>query len=76
MLLQRDWVCRVALFRTSAAARITTSIRRCRKKAPQLGATAVSRRQDRARMRAIIANAKRQWSGFAADATGDAAGDS
>lgn len=39
-----------------------------REKALQLGATAVSRLQDRALMRAIIANAKRQWSGFAADA--------
>ncbi len=47
-----------------------------REKALQLGATAVSRLQDRALMRAIIANAKRQWSGFAADATGDAAGNS
>ncbi len=39
-----------------------------REVALQLGATPVSRLQDRVRMRAIIANAKRQWSGFVADA--------
>jgi hypothetical protein len=32
----------------------------------RLGAVAVSRTEDRARMRAIIANARRQWSGHAA----------
>jgi Protein of unknown function (DUF4031) len=51
-----------------------------REVALRLGAVPVSRLQDRARMRAIIANAKRQWSGFAnsteavADATDGAAG--
>ena len=35
-----------------------------REVALQLGATPVSRTLDRTRMRAIIANAKRQWSGF------------
>lgn len=35
----------------------------------QLGAVAVSRTEDRVRMRAIIANARRQWSGHATDAT-------
>ena len=39
-----------------------------REVALRLGAIPVSRLQDRARMRAIIANAKRQWSGFVADA--------
>jgi len=34
----------------------------------QLGAVAVSRTGDRARMRAIIANARRQWSGHVEDA--------
>lgn len=32
-----------------------------------LGAIAISRHDDRERMRAIIANARRQWSGHAAD---------
>ena len=40
-----------------------------RERALRLGAMPVSRLQDRERMRAIIANARRQWSGFAADAT-------
>jgi hypothetical protein len=44
---------------------------RQRERALALGAIAVSRRDDRARMRAIIANARRQWSGYAA-ATDDA----
>lgn len=45
-----------------------------REVAVQLGATPVSRTLDRTRMRAIIANAKRQWSGFIAhDATHDIA---
>lgn len=35
-----------------------------REVALQLGATPVSRTLDRKRVRAIIANAKRQWSGF------------
>lgn len=33
----------------------------------QLGAVAVSRTEDRMRMRAIIANARRQWSGHAVE---------
>ena len=37
----------------------------------QLGAVPVSRSEDRVRMRAIIANARKQWSGHA-DATSDA----
>lgn len=36
-----------------------------RERALALGAIPVSRLQDRARMRAIIANARRQWSGHA-----------
>lgn len=36
-----------------------------RDRALALGAIAVSRTRDRARMRAIIANARRQWSGHA-----------
>jgi hypothetical protein len=43
-----------------------------REVALRLGAIPVSRLQDRAQMREIIANAKRQWSGFVIDA-GDAA---
>jgi hypothetical protein len=49
-----------------------------REDALRLGAIPVSRLQDRERMRAIIANAKRQWSGFVpgadnvAEATDDA----
>ncbi|MFD0724402.1 DUF4031 domain-containing protein [Lysobacter brunescens] len=39
-----------------------------RMRALELGAIAVSRIGDRARMRAIIANARRQWSGHAASA--------
>ena len=43
-----------------------------REVALQLGATPVSRTLDRTCMRAIIANAKRQWSGFVAhDVTHD-----
>ncbi len=42
-----------------------------RARALALGAIAVSRSEDRARMRAIIANARRQWSGHAR-ATDDA----
>ncbi len=38
-----------------------------RERALALGAIPVSRLQDRARMRAIIANARRQWSGHAVD---------
>ncbi len=38
-----------------------------RTRALELGAIAVSRTGDRARMRAIIANARRQWSGHAAE---------
>lgn len=38
-----------------------------RMRALALGAIAVSRTGDRARMRAIIANARRQWSGHAAE---------
>jgi len=38
---------------------------RTRERALALGAIAVSRRRDRAGMRAIIANARRQWSGHA-----------
>jgi hypothetical protein len=37
-----------------------------RERALALGAIPVSRSEDRARMRAIIANARRQWSGHAA----------
>lgn len=40
-----------------------------RERALALGAIAVSRLQDRARMRAIIANARRQWSGHTVDRT-------
>ncbi len=40
-----------------------------REMALRLGAEPVSRLQDRKRMRAIIANARRQWSGYVADAT-------
>ena len=40
-----------------------------RETALRLGAEPVSRLQDRKRMRAIIANARRQWSGYVADAT-------
>jgi hypothetical protein len=43
-----------------------------REVALRLGATPVSRLQDRTQMRAIIANAKRQWSGFGTVATVDA----
>jgi hypothetical protein len=39
-----------------------------RTRALALGAIAVSRTDDRVRMRAIIANARRQWSGHAAEA--------
>ena len=39
-----------------------------RLRALALGAVAVSRTTDRARMRAIIANARRQWSGATDDA--------
>ncbi len=46
-----------------------------REVALQLGATPVSRTLDRARMRAIIANAKRQWSGFIAHDVARAIGD-
>ena len=42
-----------------------------RETALRLGAEPVSRLQDRARMRAIIANARRQWSGYVADAIAD-----
>lgn len=38
-----------------------------REVAVRLGAEPVSRLQDRARMRAIIANARRQWSGYVPD---------
>lgn len=38
-----------------------------RMRALELGAIAVSRTADRARMRAIIANARRQWSGHEAE---------
>jgi Protein of unknown function (DUF4031) len=43
-----------------------------RETALRLGAEPVSRLQDRARMRAIIANARRQWSGYVANAVDDA----
>lgn len=43
-----------------------------RARAIALGATAVSRTRDRAGMRAIIANARRQWSGHATAAADDA----
>lgn len=43
-----------------------------RETALRLGAEPVSRLQDRERMRAIIANARRQWSGHIADAVDDA----
>jgi hypothetical protein len=42
-----------------------------REVALQLGAIPISRLQDRVRMRAIIANAKRQWSGLVADTVDD-----
>ncbi len=42
-----------------------------RETALRLGAEPVSRLQDRERMRAIIANARRQWSGYVADAVAD-----
>lgn len=47
---------------------------RQRERALALGAIPVSRTDDRVRMRAIIANARRQWSGHAAatDDPGDA----
>ncbi len=38
-----------------------------REVALRLGAEPVSRLQDRKRMRAIIANARRQWSGYVSD---------
>ncbi len=43
-----------------------------REAALHLGAQPVSRLQDRERMRAIIANARRQWSGYVANAVVDA----
>lgn len=43
-----------------------------REAALRFGALPVSRLQDRGHMRAIIANARRQWSGYVADAVADA----
>jgi len=43
-----------------------------REVALSLGAVPVSRLQDRKRMRAIIANARRQWSGYVSDPATDA----
>jgi hypothetical protein len=44
-----------------------------RERALALGAIPVSRTRDRARMRAIIANARRQWSGHASAGATDVA---
>jgi Protein of unknown function (DUF4031) len=43
-----------------------------REVALRLGAEPVSRLQDRERMRAIIANARRQWSGYVSNAIAEA----